>query len=61
VTLGTLETDNVYRFVQSILRKEGEHFLVAPYSAAAQVIYIISDTCPEYHLTETLARIHLFY
>lgn len=37
--LGTLDVDNVYRYMQFLLKKHGVSFLVAPYSAAAQVCW----------------------
>lgn len=35
--IGTPEPDSLYRFLQRILHENGVEFLVAPYSAAAQV------------------------
>ncbi|THZ81519.1 hypothetical protein D6C84_06508 [Aureobasidium pullulans] len=37
---GTINVENVYRFVQNILRKNGVAFLVAPHSACAQLASI---------------------
>lgn len=39
---GTINVDNIYRFVQNILRKHDVDFLVAPHSACAQVGAIIA-------------------
>ncbi|THZ36588.1 hypothetical protein D6C87_09066 [Aureobasidium pullulans] len=37
---GTINVENIYRFVQDILRKNGVAFLVAPHSACAQLASI---------------------
>ncbi|KAG9682924.1 PIN domain-like protein, partial [Aureobasidium melanogenum] len=37
---GTINVDNIYRFVQNILRKHDVDFLVAPHSACAQLASI---------------------
>jgi hypothetical protein len=37
---GTPEPDSLYRFLQRILHENGVEFLVAPYSAAAQLSYL---------------------
>ncbi|KAL1302303.1 hypothetical protein AAFC00_002718 [Neodothiora populina] len=45
-TLCTLDVENVYRYVQTILRKRGVKFFIAPYSAAAQLASIAgSEFC----------------
>lgn len=36
---GTLNVENICRYVQTIFRKKRVNYLVAPYSAAAQVRY----------------------
>ncbi|KAL2011533.1 hypothetical protein VTN00DRAFT_4251 [Thermoascus crustaceus] len=41
---GTLEPEFLYRFLQRILHENGVEFLVAPYSAAAQLSYLVN--CP---------------
>jgi hypothetical protein len=51
---GTINVDNIYRFVQNVLRKNTVDFLVAPHSACAQVCESCSCESCRSKLTYTI-------
>lgn len=60
--LGTLDVDHIYRYIQSIFRKNNVDFLVAPYSSCAQVssfpLFYYDNSWTDHHNKACIHRRH---